>query len=207
VIQPVFPSADGVVRSVELRTPTGTLRRPVQRLHAFELNENHPLSEVEHDSDEGTDSSDHASDVPSTECPSQPAETPGSGGSMTEQPDSEDLDQTTTVNDEPPPTPYGQQPQNPAEGDHDQPAASSSGRSVCNQAPIPPEESCDVEDKLPVRAEQQQSPTGRQQMDATSHAANPVPRVEIINSRQGSVDSRVPARRSERQGKRKEVQR
>jgi len=54
VIQQTFPSSDGIVRSVELRTLTGDshvyLRRPVQRLYAFELNENRPLSDSESES-------------------------------------------------------------------------------------------------------------------------------------------------------------
>jgi hypothetical protein len=37
VITKLYPSADGVVRSVELRTATGSLRRPVQRLCALEV--------------------------------------------------------------------------------------------------------------------------------------------------------------------------
>jgi len=47
---------------------------------------------------------------------------------MTEQPDSEDLDPTTTVNDESPPTPYGQQLQDPAEGDNDSPQHRATGK-------------------------------------------------------------------------------
>ena len=39
VIAELYPSADGIVRSVRLRTTTGDLRRPVQRLCALELNE------------------------------------------------------------------------------------------------------------------------------------------------------------------------
>ena len=37
LITKLYPSADGVVRSVELKTATGTLRRPVQRLCALEV--------------------------------------------------------------------------------------------------------------------------------------------------------------------------
>ena len=39
VISELHPSADGIVRSVTLRTTNGDLRRPVQRLCALELNE------------------------------------------------------------------------------------------------------------------------------------------------------------------------
>jgi hypothetical protein len=56
VIQQLFPSVDGIVRSVELRTPLGILRRPIQRLHALELNEEKPLSAGDdHNDDNGND--------------------------------------------------------------------------------------------------------------------------------------------------------
>jgi len=40
VIEKILPSVDGVTRAITLRTTNGHLNRPVQRLYAFELNEN-----------------------------------------------------------------------------------------------------------------------------------------------------------------------
>ena len=49
VIQQTFPSSDGIVSSVELCTLSGDSH--VQRLHAFELNGNQPLSEADSESE------------------------------------------------------------------------------------------------------------------------------------------------------------
>ena len=90
VIKELFVSADGVVRSVELRNPSGTLRRPVQLLHAFELSENRPLSDIDYGSDEGSLSScqDSTLKTPSAGCPRQLAATLESSGPSTNQQES-----------------------------------------------------------------------------------------------------------------------
>jgi hypothetical protein len=56
VIKETIPSSDGVVRQVLLRTASGQLRRPVQRLCELEINENNPwenelLSVVQNDAE------------------------------------------------------------------------------------------------------------------------------------------------------------
>ena len=54
VIEKILPSVDGVRRSVELRTATGRLNRPVQRLYAFELNEDDPTANSDEEEDKTT---------------------------------------------------------------------------------------------------------------------------------------------------------
>ncbi|XP_046462902.1 uncharacterized protein LOC124209084 [Daphnia pulex] len=56
VIKETIPSSDGVVRQILLRTASGQLRRPVQRLCELEINENNPwenelLSVVQNDAE------------------------------------------------------------------------------------------------------------------------------------------------------------
>jgi hypothetical protein len=60
VIEKILPSVDGVTRAVTLRTTNGHLNRPVQRLYAFELNENEQPT-VDEEKGEG------AAAAPSTE--------------------------------------------------------------------------------------------------------------------------------------------
>jgi hypothetical protein len=64
VIERLIPSADGVVRSVELRTLNGPLHRPVQRLYAYELNENHPLEDDPSNNDDGVEPTSDSIDGP-----------------------------------------------------------------------------------------------------------------------------------------------
>ena len=85
------PIKIGEVVLIEVETsPTGTLRRPVQLFHAFELNENRPLSDIDYDSDDGSLSccQDLTLKTPSAGCPRQPAATLKSSGPSTNQQES-----------------------------------------------------------------------------------------------------------------------
>jgi hypothetical protein len=75
VIQKLNTSTDGVVRSVELRTINGTLHQPVQRLCAFELNENYPLRDDPPEDDDANDADDVDADDGSRENERREADT------------------------------------------------------------------------------------------------------------------------------------